>query len=93
MKIEIRTFGLLKNIIQDTHFEVEENSSLKDLLLKMAKKYGKSFALQVYDPAVEKINDVIGITLNGQFITDNSLLITELKEGDRITFFILLAGG
>jgi molybdopterin converting factor small subunit len=59
----------------------------------MAKIYGKTFSSDVYDPAVGKINEFIGITLNGRFVMDKDLLATELKEGDRVAFFILVAGG
>lgn len=61
--------------------------------MKMARIYGKTFSSDVYDPAIGKINEFIGITLNGWFVMDKDLLGTELKQGDRVTFFILLAGG
>jgi molybdopterin converting factor small subunit len=93
MRIEIRTFGLLKDIIKDAYFEVEKDSTMEDLLLKMAEKYGGAFTVQVYNPHKKRINDHVGITLNGQFLKNEDILTTRLRAGDRVAIFVALAGG
>jgi len=93
MKIEIRTFGLLKEVIKDTHFEVGESCNVEDLLLKMADKYGRAFTVQIYNPNKKRINDHVGIALNGQFLKNENISTTKLREGDRMAIFVALAGG
>jgi molybdopterin converting factor small subunit len=92
MRVDLKVFGLLKEVICDAYFLVGEDTSLEDLLLKMGEKYGREFAQQVFDPDKKKIQDDIGISVNGQFVKGD-LSAARLKEGDRIAFFILVAGG
>lgn len=53
MRIKIKAFGLLREIIKDENVEIEKNSSLEKLLLSMAEKYKKPFEKQVFNPTTK----------------------------------------
>ena len=92
LRVNIRAFGLLKEVIRDIYFEMDEGNSLKDLLLRMAENYGEDFTKQVFDPKKMKLQRDVGISVNGQFI-NGDVSATKLKDSDRVAFFILVSGG
>ena len=92
LRVTIKAFGLLKEVIRDTYFEIDKDTSLEDLLLLMAEKYGGDFHKQAFDPERKSIQNGIGISVNGRFINED-ISATELKDGDRVAFFILVSGG
>jgi len=91
-RVNLKAFGLVREVIRDTYFEMEKDSSLEDLLLQMAEKYGEDFTKQIFDPKRRMVQKEVGISVNGQFINAH-VSATKLKDGDRLAFFILVSGG
>jgi molybdopterin converting factor small subunit len=92
LRVNIKAFGLLKEVIRDTYFEMDRGNSLEDLLLQMVENYGGDFTKQIFDPKKKIIQKGVGISVNGQFI-NGDVSATKLKDSDRVAFFILVSGG
>jgi len=92
LRVNVKAFGLLKEVIRDTYFEIDRGNSLEDLLLQMVENYGEDFTKQIFDPKKKMIQKGVGISVNGQFI-NGDISATKLKDSDRVAFFILVSGG
>jgi molybdopterin converting factor small subunit len=92
LRVNVKAFGLLKEVICDTYFEMDRGNSLEDLLLQMVENYGGDFTKQVFDPKEKMVQKGVGISVNGQFI-NGDISATKLKDSDRVAFFILVSGG
>lgn len=84
MKIKIKFFSPVREIVKRKEEEVEigEDSTLKDLLNKLAEKYGKTLP-QI--PCIILVNSIGANQLGGEKV--------KLKEGDLVTFIPMLSGG
>jgi molybdopterin converting factor small subunit len=71
---------------------VEEGESLRALLDRLAGRM-EGFAGNIFDPVNQSLSSEIYILING-YVQNISLgLETRLKDGDRILFLPILAGG
>jgi molybdopterin converting factor small subunit len=76
------------------HLEVgiEEESTVKDLLFRMAAKYPR-FGQSIFNTALEKLNENICIFRNDRLLELDQGLLTALKNGDKIVFVPVFPGG
>jgi molybdopterin converting factor small subunit len=70
---------------------VEEGETLRSLLTRLAGRFGH-FSEALYDPATQSLSSEVSILINNH-INLSQGLDTKLKDGDRILFLPILAGG
>ena len=70
---------------------LEEGESLRSLLTRLAGRI-ESFAEAVFDPRTQSLSSQISLLLNNHIDLPQGM-DTKLKEGDRILFLPILAGG
>ena len=78
---------------KEDNFEMDEGSSLSDLLNKLAKINGAAFRNEVYEPSVKKIKTGFSVTINGIFIGQLGDMKAKLSDGDTVTLMSLMTGG
>ena len=70
---------------------LEEGESLRSLLTRLAGRI-EPFAGAVFDPRTQSLSSEISLLLNNHIDLPQGM-DTKLKEGDRILFLPILAGG
>ena len=70
---------------------LEEGESMRSLLTRLAGRF-ESFAEAVFDPQTQSLSSEISLLLNNHIDLAQGM-DTKLKEGDRILFLPILAGG
>jgi molybdopterin converting factor small subunit len=95
MNVRVQYLGFIKNMLNknEDHIEVEEKSSLSDLLNKLAGIHGAPFRKEVYEPGVKKVKTGFSVTINGRFIGQLGGLDAKLSEGDTVILMSLMTGG
>jgi len=94
MKITVKFFTTLREITGKKEDEIQLSSiiTVKELLTRLSKKYGKQFVDYLYDER-GNMRAYIQILINGRGIKDLQGLETKLKEGDVIAIFPPVGGG
>ena len=72
--------------------KVDEQSSIKDIIKKLTLKYGENFKSKILD-SHNVLNKYVILILNGVNIGSYNGLDTVVKEGDKLTFLPVIAGG
>ncbi|PVX23194.1 MAG: hypothetical protein CW716_12680 [Candidatus Bathyarchaeum sp.] len=95
MKVRVQYLGFIKNMLNknEDHVELEEDSSLSDLLDKLAGVHGAPFRKEVYEPGVKNVKTGFSVTINGRFIGQLGGLDAKLSEGDTVILMSLMTGG
>ena len=70
---------------------VEEGESLRSVLTRLAGRMA-SFAEAVFDPRTQSLSSEVSLLFNNHIDLPQGM-DTKLKEGDRILFLPILAGG
>ena len=70
---------------------VEDGETLRSLLTRLAGRFGH-FSEALFDPATQSLSSEVSILINNH-INLSQGLDTKLKDGDRILFLPILAGG
>ncbi|MGC8832118.1 MAG: MoaD/ThiS family protein [Thermoproteota archaeon] len=86
MKIRVELVGQFRDIVgsSETLVEVEEGSTLHELVRKMAAKYGEKFAKRVLTGSTGMISEDVTIVLNGRVIPVEMVSSTLIHETDRV---------
>jgi hypothetical protein len=96
MKIQVEILGLpmISDVIGKKTLDVDiSKGSVKEVLDELTHRYGKKVREAFYDPD-GNFDISIQAALNGKsFITADQHLSPVIKEGDTLTFMLLLAGG
>jgi molybdopterin converting factor small subunit len=74
-------------------FDLKESATLSDAMLKIAEKYGKPFAQEVYDPDRKEMKPTFVAMINGIHMEQLKGINTTLKDGDTIILMSLMTGG
>lgn len=77
----------------DVRVDVEENTSIKDLLGLLLNRYGEKLEEKMIDPKTGDVFEHLEILCNGRnirFLQGND---TTLSEGDSVTIFVPIGGG
>ena len=95
MKVRVQYLGFIKNMLNknEDHVELEADSSLSDLLDKLAGVHGAPFRKEVYEPGVKNVKTGFSVTINGRFIGQLGGLDAKLSEGDTVILMSLMTGG
>ncbi len=95
MKVNIEFLGLpmLTKVIGKKKLELETSGeTVKDVIDELINRYGKKAREAFYDPE-GNFDLMVQITINGGPLIPANKHDTPLKEGDTLTFMLLLAGG
>lgn len=78
---------------REEHFELDEDTSLSDLLNKLAEVHGVAFRKEVYEPGLKDVKMGFSVTVNGVLMGQLGGLDTKLSDGDNIILMSLMSGG
>ncbi len=78
---------------REEHFELDEDTSLSDLLNKLAEVHGVAFRKEVYEPGLKDVKMGFSVTVNGVLIGQLGGLDAKLSDGDNIILMSLMSGG
>ncbi|MHA1589662.1 MAG: MoaD/ThiS family protein [Candidatus Njordarchaeales archaeon] len=94
MKVKVRYFAYIRQLVQDTReeeFSLPDRATLRDLLMKIVKKYGRSIEKVLFDSMQKKaLSENIIVLVNGKAVNDLKL---ELEDEDTISIMPFLSGG
>jgi len=95
MKIKVHYISLVKSFTKTSQdeFDLKEDTSLADLLDKIAAKYEKPFTLEVYDPSKKEMKLTFVAMVNGVLMDQLKGINTPLKNDDSIILMSLMTGG
>ncbi|MEM2940943.1 MAG: MoaD/ThiS family protein [Thermoproteota archaeon] len=84
MKIRVELVGQFRDIAGTDKMllEVEEGSTIRDLLRKMVKKYGRKFEERFFTKITGEASEDFTIVLNGKVIPVERASSTVLNEAD-----------
>jgi MoaD family protein len=92
--IKASFLSLLVDIIEkeEISLSVNENSTIKDILISLRKLLGKNFEVNIFNNK-DELNKYIILGLNGKDIRNFDGLDTTIKDGDELSFLPAIAGG
>lgn len=95
MKVRVQYFGYIKNILnkKEECYELDDGSSLSDLLNKMSGIHGAAFQKDVYEPGLKDLKMGFSVTVNGVLMGQLNGIDTQLADGDNIILMSLMSGG
>ena len=96
MKVTVEYLGHIRNIIgskRAEEIEIENNSSVADLLVVLSEKYGAPFKKAVYESSGTDIKANFMATVNGYLLNQLKGVETKLKDGDRVILMPVVSGG
>ncbi|MCK4884588.1 MAG: MoaD family protein [Candidatus Bathyarchaeum sp.] len=95
MKVRVQYFGFIKNMLnkREEHFELDEDTSLSDLLNKLAEVHGVAFRKEVYEPGLKDVKMGFSVTVNGVLMGQLGGLDAKLSDGDNVILMSLMSGG
>ena len=95
VKIKVHYISLVKSFTKTSQeeFDLNEDTSLADLLDKIASKYGKPLTLEVYDPPMKEMKSNFVAMVNGILMDQLKGVNTQLKDDDSVILMSLMTGG
>jgi len=96
LKVKVEYLGHIRNIIgseREEEVEIEESSSIADLLMILSKKYGKPFQKSVYETNTTDVKSNFIVTINGYLLNQLNGVKTKLQHGDNIVLMPIVSGG
>ena len=95
MKVKVHYLSLVKSFTKTSQeeFDLKADSSLSNLLDKIADKYGKPLTLEVYDPTKKEMKPNFVAMVNGILMDQLKGVNTPLKDGDSVILMSLMTGG
>ena len=95
MKVRVQYFGFIQNMLnkREEHFELDEDTSLSDLLNKLAEVHGVAFRKEVYEPGLKDVKMGFSVTVNGVLMGQLGGLDAKLSDGDNVILMSLMSGG
>ncbi|UCE95890.1 MAG: MoaD/ThiS family protein [Candidatus Bathyarchaeota archaeon] len=95
MKIKVEYLGFIKNMLNKRaeEFEMNEGSSLQELLSKLSNLYGARFTKEIFEPGQKDVKSGFVVTINGVLMGQLEGVETRLKYGDHVILMSLMSGG
>lgn len=96
MKVRVEYLGHLKNMLgsrREEEIEVEDGSSVSDLLIALSENHGESFKKAVYEAGGKDIKSNFIATVNGYLLNQLNGVKTKLKNGDHVVLMPIVSGG
>jgi MoaD family protein len=90
--VDIRLLPMLSEVVGKDTFEIElTGATVKDLIEELIQKYGRKAKESLFNEG--GFDTMIQISINGERWVSPHKLDTPLKEGDKVSFMILMGGG
>ena len=96
MQVTVEYLGHIRTIISSNRteeIEIENNSSVADLLLVLLKKYGTPFKKAIYESGGKDIKPHFMATVNGFLLNQLKGVETKLNDRDRVILMPVVSGG
>lgn len=95
MKIKVRYFTTLRELsgTKEEELEIEDGSSLAQLIEKVSLKYGGEAFNYLHDKTTGRIDSSIKFLVNGMDLRRLQGFETRLKEGDIVAVIPAIGGG
>ena len=95
MKVKVHYISSVKSFTKTSQeeFDLKADSSLANLLDKIADKFGKPFTLEVYDQNKKEMKPNFVAMVNGILMDQLKGVNTPLKDGDSVILMSLMTGG
>ena len=96
MNIIIEYLGYIKqklNIESSEMLSLREKTTVHELLVFLANKYGEPFKKSVYDPQDDELKPYHMVSVNGLLLNQLDGMKTQLKDRDRVILMPVVSGG
>jgi MoaD family protein len=86
VRIRVEFVGQFRDIVgsNEVVVELDKGGTLYDLILAMAKKYGRAFESRVFIEGTKNISEDVTLVLNGRVIPVDKVSSTVLSEADTV---------
>lgn len=93
-QVKIRFFGMLKEMIgkREESVQIEDSSSVSDLIVLLSTKHGKKFEDFVFDKK-GNLRNGLAFAVNGDSIEESKLASTKCKEVKEFVILPPISGG
>lgn len=93
MQVTVKAFATLRNIMDSKCTEeIQENSTISDLLTTLMEKY-PGLSDEIFHDGTRELKDFVNILVNGRNISFLNGLDTRLRDGDLVVLFPPAGGG
>lgn len=96
MRVKVEYLGHIKNILgsrREEEVDIEDDSSISDLLKALSEKHGESFKQAVCEAGGKDIKSNFIATVNGYLLNQLNGVETKLKNGDHVVLMPIVSGG
>jgi molybdopterin synthase sulfur carrier subunit len=96
LRVRVEYLGHIKHILgsrREEEIEIEDNSSISDLLVMLSEKHGESFKKAIYEAGGKDIKSNFIATVNGYLLNQLNGVETKLKNGDHVVLMPIVSGG
>lgn len=95
MKIKVKFFALVRELTgkREETVEVDDGSTVRTLLDRLAEEYGAKFQEYLFDPGSTKPRGYLQFLVDGRNIVLMQGLDTVLKEGNSLAILPPVGGG
>lgn len=96
LKVEVEYLGHLRNVLaikRTEEIEIDDNSSISDLLTALSEKYGEPFKKAVFESGGSDVKSNFIVTVNGYLLNQLNGVKTELRNGDHVVLMPVVSGG
>lgn len=96
LNVTVEYLGYIKQTLgveQAERVELEDDSSVADLLILLAEEYGEPFKKAVYEPKGLDLKPHYILSVNGLLLNQLNGIETKLKDGDRVVLMPVVTGG
>lgn len=96
LRVKVEYLGHIKSIVEsrrEEEIDIEDDSSISDLLIMLSEKHGESFKKAVYEAGGKDIKSNFIATVNGYLLNQLNGVETKLKNGDHVVLMPIVSGG
>jgi molybdopterin converting factor small subunit len=96
LKVIVEYLGYIKkklDIDKSETIKLEKKTSVRELLIILANKYGKIFKKSVFDPQDEELKPYHMVSVNGLLLNQLAGMNTILKDNDKVILMPIVSGG
>lgn len=95
MQVKVHYISLVKSYTNkgQEDIAIPDNSTVAQLLDRIAEEYGTQFASEVYDPQKKEMKQTFVAMVNGVLVDQLKGVDTALKDGDSVILMSLMTGG